>query len=51
MEQFLSRKWSTVNDEIANKRITNSTNAAELRNVEKHLYEVRYKLENKISKI
>jgi hypothetical protein len=31
-DQFLSRKWQIVNEEIAYKKITNCTNIIELRN-------------------
>jgi hypothetical protein len=34
-EQFLSRKWLIVNEEATYKRITNCTNAVELRNIRK----------------
>lgn len=50
-EQFLSRKWLNVNEEVAYKIKTNSTNEVELRNAGIYLYEVRYKLDNKISKV
>jgi hypothetical protein len=37
-----------VFEEIAHKKITNCTNAVELRNTGNYLYKIRYKLENKI---
>jgi hypothetical protein len=49
-EQFLSRKWVTANEEVAYKRILNCTNVVEL-NIEKYLYKIRCKWENKISNV
>jgi hypothetical protein len=40
-----------VNEKLGYKRIINCTNAVELKYIEKYLYKVRYKWENKISKI
>jgi hypothetical protein len=51
MEQFLSRKWFTVNEEVAYKRTINCTNAVELKHTEKYLHKIRCKLGNKISNI
>jgi hypothetical protein len=50
-ERFLSRKWLIVNEEVTYKRAINCTNAVELRNIGKYLYEIRCKWENKISSI
>jgi hypothetical protein len=47
----VSRKWLTVNDEVAYKRIINCTNVGELRHIGKLLYKIRCKWENKISNI
>jgi hypothetical protein len=44
-EQFLSRKWLMFNEEIAYKKITNCTNAGDLKI---YLYKIRCKWENKI---
>jgi hypothetical protein len=50
-EQFLGRKWLTVNEEVAYKRIINLTNAVELRSIGKYLYKIRCNYENEISSI
>jgi hypothetical protein len=50
-EQFLSRKWLVVNEEVAYERIINCANAVELRDIGKYLYKIRYKWENKINNI
>jgi hypothetical protein len=51
MEQFLSREWLIVNEEVTYKRMINFTNAVELRDMGKYLYKIRCKWENKISNI
>jgi hypothetical protein len=47
-KQLLSRKWLTVNEESAYKKIINCTNAVKLRNIGNYRYKVRCKWENKI---
>jgi hypothetical protein len=42
-EQFLSRKWLIVYEEVVFKRMINCANAVELRNMGKYLYKIRCK--------
>jgi hypothetical protein len=50
-EQLLSIKLLKFNWEIACKKITNCTNAVELRNIGNYLYKIKCKCENKIRKL
>jgi hypothetical protein len=50
-EQFWSRKWLIVNEEVAYKTKKKCTNAVELRNIGKYLYKIKCQWENEISNI
>jgi hypothetical protein len=47
-EQFLSRKWKSLNEWIVFKKIINCTNSIELINIGSYLYKIKLKWENKI---
>jgi hypothetical protein len=47
-EQFLSRKWTRLNEWIVFKKIINCTNIIDLRNIGSYLYKIKCKWENKI---
>jgi hypothetical protein len=50
-EHLLSRKWQTVNKELAYNKIINCTNTVELRNLGKYLYKIKYAWENRIKEL
>jgi hypothetical protein len=50
-EHLLSRKWLTINGEIACKKIINCTNTLEIRNLGSHLYKIKCKWENRIKEL
>jgi hypothetical protein len=50
-ETFLSSKCLNINEVVAYKRILNCTNVADIRNIEKYLYKIRCKWQNKVSNI
>jgi hypothetical protein len=47
-EQFLSRKWLSLNEWMVYKKTSNCTNIIELRNIGIYLYKIKCKWENKI---
>jgi hypothetical protein len=47
-EHLLSRKWLTVKEEIACKKIISCTSTLEIRNIRSYLYKIRCKWENRI---
>jgi hypothetical protein len=47
-KHLLSRKWQTINEEIAYKKMINSSNTLEIRNICSYLYKIKCKLENRI---
>jgi hypothetical protein len=50
-EHVLSRKWLTINEEIAYKKIISCTNTLEIRNAGSYLYKFKCKSENRIKKL
>jgi hypothetical protein len=50
-EHFLSRKWLTINEEIAYNKIINCTNTLEIRNIGMYLYKIICKWENRFKKL
>jgi hypothetical protein len=50
-EHLLSRKWQIINEELAYKKIINYTNTVELRNLDRYLYKIKCKWENRIKEL
>jgi hypothetical protein len=50
-EQFLSRKWLSLNELIVFKKIINCNNSIELRNIVIYLYKIKCKWDNRIKNL
>jgi hypothetical protein len=50
-EHLLSRKWLTINEEIAYKKIINCPNTLEIRNISSNLNKSKCKLENRTKEL
>jgi hypothetical protein len=50
-EHLLSRKWKTINEETAYKKIINCISTVEIMNKGSYLYKTKCKLENRIKEL